>query len=299
MLLALPACAAALAPAATGSLLSAGQAMVLGLVEGITEYLPVSSTAHLLLTQHMLGVVAEGDAKDAMNAYEIVIQAGAILAVLFLYFGRVRSVCAGLMGKDPAGRRLGINILIAFAPAVVLGFLFEKQIKHYLFGLWPVVAAWIVGGFIILWVVRRRDTAHEEGIGKVLESLTPMQALSIGLLQCVAMWPGVSRSLATILGGLLVGLSAGAAVEFSFLLGMLTLTGATVHDGYKYGHGIIHYFGVVNPLIGFAVAGVSAFLAVKWLVGYLNRHGLGIFGYYRIALGIVVAGLLAMGWLVQ
>ena len=138
-----------------------------------------------------------------------------------------------------------------------------------------------------------------EVLGNALEQLTPKQALIIGLMQCVAMWPGVSRSLATILGGMLVGMSAIAAVEFSFLLGMVTLSAATLHDAYKYHDAIANTLGVVNPLIGFVVAGISAFLAVKWMVDYLNRRGLGVFGYYRIAAGIVVIGLLTTGWLAK
>lgn len=289
--------------------MSAGQAAVLGLVEGVTEYLPVSSTGHLLLTQHLMGIAtgsqgandpaaAEKErSKIAMSAYEIVIQAGAILAVLLLYSGRVRLMIDGLLGHSKMGRRLAINVIIAFLPAAVLGVLLHKRIEHYLFGMWPVVIAWLIGGFVILLVTRRQQDDHTPEAGEGIEALTPKKALVIGGLQCISMWPGVSRSLTTILGGMLVGLSAVAAVEFSFLLGLLTLTGATVLSAAKEGHAIITTFGIINPLIGFAVACVSAMAAVKWMVGYLNKHGLAIFGYYRIALAVIICGLLALHFL--
>jgi len=275
--------------------MSAGQAAILGLVEGATEYLPVSSTGHLLLTQHLLGIDSSGKSKTAIDAYEICIQAGAILAVLLLYARRVRSIVAGVFGKDQAGRRLAINMVAAFLPAAIIGFILEKPIKHYLFGMWPVVLAWFVGGVAILLVSRKRNPTQDVALGRQLEQLSVSQALIIGGMQCFAMWPGVSRSLITILGGMLVGLSAVAAVEFSFLLGLVTLSAATLFEAVQNGSEIIHVFGWINPLIGFAVACVSAVVAVKWMVGYLNRHGLAIFGYYRIALGVIIAGLLLIG----
>jgi len=269
-------------------------AFILGLVEGLTEYLPVSSTGHLLVTQRLLGI----DSSNSADAFAICIQAGAILAVLGLYRGRVAQMTSGLFGGDAVGRRLAICIVTAFLPAAVIGLLLEKPIKKYLFGgeawgLWPVVAAWFVGGIAILAVSawrRRRDDSPRAGVD--LEHLTVRMALVVGFIQCVAMWPGVSRSLLTIVGGLLVGLSIPAAVEFSFLLGVVTLTAATAYDGLKHGQEMLANYGVVPLLVGFGAAWLSAVLAVKWMVGYLKSHGLEIFGWYRIAAALVVAAWL-------
>lgn len=274
------------------------QAIILGIVEGLTEYLPVSSTGHLLLTQRLLGI---GSSTSA-DAFAICIQSGAILAVLGLYFGRVRQMTLGVLGRDREGLNLSINVLAAFLPAAIIGFALEKTIKRYLFGeefgLWPIVGAWFVGGVAILavgaWLDRRRAESTPDR-GRLVD-LSVRAALIIGFIQCIAMWPGVSRSLVTIVGGLLVGLSLPAAVEFSFLLGLLTLTAATAYDGLKYGREMLDAFGALPLLLGLLAAWVSAFLAVKWMVGYLNRHGLAIFGYYRIAIAIVVAALILAGF---
>jgi undecaprenyl-diphosphatase len=294
--MAVPAAPATVAEATSSTpekahLISKKQAVVLGIVEGLTEYLPVSSTSHLILAQHFMRIKGMTKAQtDSIDAYLVIIQFGAILAVLLLYFGRVRQVFSGLVGRNPNGLRLFVNLIVAFLPAVVIGLLFESKIKEHLFGIWPSIIAWGVGGLVILYMAwRQRKGEGKEGIA--LDQLAITGALMIGLLQCVAMWPGVSRSLATILGGLLVGMSMSAAVEFSFLLGMLTLTAASLHDFMKYHHVISHNLGIINPLIGMVFAGVAAFIAVKWMVGYLNKHGLALFGYYRIALAVVVLGL--------
>jgi len=267
------------------------QAFILGLVEGLTEYLPISSTGHLLVTQRLLGI----DSSNSADAFAICIQAGAILAVLGLYRTRVSQMISGLLGRDATGRQLSFCIVIAFLPAAVIGLLLEKPIKKYLFGgdewgLWPVVAAWFVGGIAILAVSAwRRRRADSPRVGVDLEHLTIRMALIVGLLQCIAMWPGVSRSLLTIVGGLLVGLSIPAAVEFSFLLGVVTLTAATAYDGLKHGQEMLELYGPTPLLVGFAAAWISAVLAIKWMVGYLKSHGLGIFGWYRIAAALAVA----------
>jgi undecaprenyl-diphosphatase len=183
-------------------------------------------------------------------------------------------------------------------PAAVIGLLLEKTIKKYLFGgeewgLWPVVAAWFFGGVAILAVtIFRRMRGVTPRSGLELEQITWRMAFLIGLIQCLAMWPGVSRSLLTIVGGLLVGLSVPAAVEFSFLLGVVTLTAATAYDGLKYGQEMLEHYGAVPLLIGLGAAWLSAVIAVKWMVGYLKSHGLEIFGWYRIAAAIVVAAWL-------
>ncbi len=270
------------------------QALILGLVEGLTEYLPVSSTGHLLLAQRLMGI----DSSTASDAFAICIQAGAILAVLGIYRQRVAQMVMGAVGRNEAGQRLLINLLSAFVPAAVLGLLLEKPIKKYLFGgdewgLWPVVAAWFAGGMAILVVSlarRRRGTSPTTGFD--LEQLTIRMALIVGFAQCIAMWPGVSRSLITIVGGVLVGLSLPAAVELSFLLGVITLTAATAYDALKHGPEMLATYGATPLLIGFGAAWLSAVLAVKWMVGYLKSHGMEIFGWYRVALAFVVAAWL-------
>lgn len=275
------------------------QSALLGIVEGVTEYLPVSSTGHLLLTQRLLGL----GQSDANDAFAICIQAGAIAAVAGLYFARLREMAAGVAGRNPAGLRLAANILAAFFPAVVCGLLLEKPIKKYLFGggewgLWPVVAAWFFGGVAILAVGwwKARGKSPRARTTMELRELTWKAALLIGLIQCLAMWPGVSRSLVTIVGGMLVGLSLPAAVEFSFLLGLLTLGAATAYDGLKYGREMLESFGPLSLAVGFFAAWLSAVLAVKWMVRYLQRHGMQIFGYYRIGIALIVGAMLWAGW---
>jgi undecaprenyl-diphosphatase len=259
------------------------QALILGLVEGITEYLPVSSTGHLLIAQRLLGI-EEG---AAANGYAIAIQGGAIVAVLGTYRQRVAGMVGGLLGRDAAGLNLALCIVAAFVPAAILGVLFDDQIETQLFGVKPVLAAWVVGGVLILalnrWVEKRRD-------GLDLAQLTWRAAVLIGLAQVIAMWPGTSRSLVTILGGLAVGLSLAAAVEFAFLLGVLTLTAATAYSIVKTGDGMLSCYGWPALLTGFVAAWLSAALAVKWMVAWLNRHGLALFAWWRFA----AAGLAAL-----
>jgi undecaprenyl-diphosphatase len=277
-----------------------GQAMVLGIVEGLTEYLPVSSTGHLLLAQRVMDIgqgreLAESERaldKEAADAYAICIQAGAIIAVLGLYFRRVRQMFAGVFGRDPIGLRLLIGVAAGFLPAAVLGLIFNNHIKEYLFGPWPVVAAWLVGGLPILAVSYRNRNNRTARSGSALEALTWKMAFIIGMAQCIAMWPGVSRSLVTIVGGILVGLSLPAAVEYSFLLGVVTLGAATAYDGLKHGQVMLQTFEPQALAIGLFFAFISAVVSVKWMVAYLNRHGLAIFGYYRVVLAVLTAVLL-------
>lgn len=276
------------------SQMTVGQSVVLGIVEGLTEYLPVSSTGHLLVTQKLMGIGSESEtAKDAADAYAICIQAGAIVAVLGLYFRRVKQVFRGFAGKDPAGLRLFSCLIAGFVPAAAIGLALNDLIKQYLFGMWPVVGAWFVGGVLILVVsFRRRAKGEQPRTGFNLEQLTWKLALLIGFAQCIAMWPGVSRSLITIVGGVLVGLSLPAAVEFSFLLGVVTLGAATCYDGLKHGSLMLETYSPFTLAIGLVAAFISAVLAVKWMVAYLNKHGMAVFGYYRIAIAIVVAVLI-------
>ncbi|HMQ26371.1 MAG TPA: undecaprenyl-diphosphate phosphatase [Acidimicrobiales bacterium] len=292
-----PAAAAGLARAASGvgdDLLSWWQAAVLGVVEGLTEYLPVSSTGHLLVTARLLGLPDEkgSDGLDAVNTYVIAIQFGAIVAVAGLFWRRFVAMLAGLAGRNPAGRDLLVNLVIAFVPAALLGFLFDDPIEELLFGPWPVVVTWVLGGLLILWLERtgripdRGVPGAEPGVDP-LTSITRRQALVIGLAQCAALVPGTSRSLATILGALLVGVAMTAAVEFSFLLGFATLSAATAYKLASDGGNLVDQFGVADPLIGALFAFGSAVLAIKWLITYLERHDLSIFAWYRF----VVAGL--------
>ena len=265
------------------------QAMALGVVEGVTEYLPVSSTGHLILTQRLLRIPAD----QAAGAYAICIQAGAIVAVLWLYWPAVKKMVLGVCGKDRQGLGLAANIIMAFLPAAVIGVLFDREIERYLFGLWPITLAWLVGGLVILLVPRWRQRREAEGsLGLSLTMLDWRMALWIGLAQCLAMWPGTSRSLVTILAGTLVGLKLGAAVEFSFLLGLVTLTAATGFKAVHGGQAMVEAYGVTSMVIGFVSATISAAIAVKWMVGYLNRHSLLIFGIYRVVLAVAVALLL-------
>lgn len=260
------------------------QALLLGLVEGLTEFLPVSSTGHLLVVQRLLGI----EASEAANAYVIVIQVGAIAAVLHLYRRRIVQILSGLIGRDDVGRKLLLALLVAFVPAAVLGFTLDEAIERYLFGPWPVVVAWTLGGALLL-VISPRIRARQ---GLPLEGLALKAALVIGIAQCAALWPGTSRSLATILGGLAVGLSTGAAVEFSFLLGLVTLGAASAYKLLDSGAALAESYGALELAAGFAAAAVSAWLAVRWMVAWLNRRGLGIFGWWRLIAAAVVSALL-------
>ena len=278
------------------SVLTLPKAVVLGLIEGLTEFLPVSSTGHLAVAERLLGIGRTPAEKRAADSYAIVIQGGAILAVLLVSLGRIRGMIRGLLGRDRDGLRLLMHLAIAFVPAAVIGLLLEP-VRARLYGIWPVVGAWIVGGLIILLLVRERSAGVRIGAaapasaGRALESLTWRMSLAIGLAQAVAIWPGVSRSLATIAAGLLLGLSVPASVEFSFLLGLLTLGAATGYEAVKSGGEIVAAFGVFTPIVGFVVAAVSAFLAVRWMVSWLKTRSLSVFGWYRIGIGALVAAL--------
>jgi undecaprenyl-diphosphatase len=271
------------------------QALVLGLVEGITEYLPVSSTGHLILTAWLLGMSDDPARWSAAFTFNIAIQAGAIAAVVILYRQRLVSMLRGLAGRDPAGRRLALLLGLAFLPAALLGPLLDDAIERRLNGPWPVVAALAAGGVLML-VVARWHRRRGDGAGS-LDELSWRGALLVGGAQCLAMWPGTSRSMVTIVAALLVGLSAAAAAELSFLLGLVTLSAAT---GYKLATGgtaMLGYFGAGAFAIGFVAATVAAALAVKWFVAFLTRRGLAPFAWYRLAVAALLALALAAGWL--
>jgi len=286
------------------------EALLLGVVEGITEYLPISSTGHLILTAALLGLNEPEATRQAVNAFVIVIQGGAILAVLGLYRHRVAQMARGLAGGDAVGRKLAINLFISFLPAAVLGVLLDDLIDRHLFSEWPVIGALFVGGVLMLligpWQRRvfhaARDIDHPDATSFVdIEHLTWRRALIIGLLQCVAMWPGTSRSMMTIVGGMAVGLRPRHAAEYSFLLGLPTLGGACVYKTAQLLLGesdpLVLLGGWQPVIVGLVAATVSAALAVKWLVSYLTRHGLALFGWYRLILSAVFAALLWHGGL--
>ncbi|MFO0828915.1 MAG: undecaprenyl-diphosphate phosphatase [Phycisphaerales bacterium] len=279
------------------------QAAVLGLVEGITEYLPVSSTGHLILAAWLLGLGQTPSEREAVNAFNVIIQGGAILAVIGLYRGRIASMIRGLLGRDPAGLRLFILLVTAFIPAAVFGVLLDDWIEARFFKPIPVLAALFLGGVVLIIIRRWLEALHAKHRAgdhagfKSIEELSLRDALIVGLMQCVAMWPGTSRSMMTILGGLVVGLPPARAAEFSFLVGLPTLLGACTLKTYKqlkaHGLGFVEPLGGWGPvLLGLAVATVSAAIAVRWLVGYLSRHSLAIFGWWRIGVALVLGGLI-------
>jgi undecaprenyl-diphosphatase len=275
------------------------KAAVLGVVEGVTEYLPVSSTGHLLVASDALGLGTSDADIAAANTYAIAIQFGAILAVAGLFWRRFRDMLLGLVGRSAEGRHLLVLLVVSFAPAAVLGFLLDDLIEEHLFAPWPIVAAWFVGGVAILALERggyipRRGEFVEEGRDPLME-ITVRQALVIGLVQTIAMWPGTSRSLMAILGALLVGVGMAAAVEFSFLLGFVTLTAASGYSLVRDGGSLVEQFGLLDPLVGLLFAFVSAVLAIKWLIEYLQRHSLSVFGWYRIFAAGITASLILAG----
>jgi undecaprenyl-diphosphatase len=257
------------------------QAALLGLVEGLTEYLPISSTGHLILASRVLGLRG-----DAVNSFSIVIQSGAIAAVCGLYWPRLRSMALGLLGRDAQGARLARNLAISFLPAAVVGLALHRWIRGELFLVRPVVVALAVGGIAMLAVDRWLRRGGEGAAA--LEDLTAGQAALIGAFQCLSLWPGMSRSMVTILGGVFAGLPAARAAEYSFLLALPTLGAATVFEAATGGAAIARDIGPLAIACGFGAAFGSACLAIRWLLGALRRVGLAPFGWYRLALAAVV-----------
>lgn len=266
------------------------QALILGIVEGVTEYLPVSSTGHLILTSWLMGM------KDtaALKSFNIAIQAGAIAAVLFLYRSRIAQMTNGVLGRDADGRRLVINLFIAFAPAALIGPFLHQPIKEHLMAPLPVAGSLFVGAWLMIAVAYSRRLSHTEHKGCDLDHITWQIALLIGFGQCVAMWPGTSRSMMTIVTALLLGLRPRAAAEFSFLLGLITLGAATGYETYHHGQAMLQEIDAVTFGIGLVTAAVSAAIAVHWFVGALVRYGMAPFGWYRLALAAAVAAAFAV-----
>ncbi len=304
--------AATPAPAAE---LSVVDAITLGVVEGVTEFLPVSSTGHLIIATRVLGLESAAPLKGrdgqplwyhapsakypagepltlklAADTYNVVIQFGAIAAVALLYWSKLVSLVMGLLGRDRTGRRLLINLIIAFIPAAVVGLALKNWIDANLFSVGAVIIAQVIGAGLMLYAEnwRRRNykvRPAEDG----LEQMPPHHAAGIGALQVLALWPGMSRSMTTIVGGYFAGLDPKRAAEFSFLLGFLTLTAATLLKSVTHGAAMIQVFGWSHILLGAVVAAVTAAGCVRWLVGWLTRHGLAVFAWYRLAMAALLA----------
>jgi len=294
--------------------LDLGDAIVLGVVEGVTEFLPISSTGHLIIANDLLGLESDKPLTDATgqplwhkrptserpegvpltlklaaDTYAVVIQAGAIAAVVLLYWRQILGMVLGLAGRSASGVRLLRNVLLAFLPCAVAGFLLHDWIDRHLFSVPAVIAALVAGAGLMLWAEQWRRRNSIPGLSRAEPADLPARrALGIGLAQCLALWPGTSRSMVTIVGGYLAGLSPVKAAEFSFLVGLPTLTGAAVYKGWRSGGAMIEVFGWTPVLVGAVVAAVSAALAVRFLVGFLSRNGLAVFAYYRLGLAAVL-----------
>lgn len=253
------------------------QALILGVVEGITEFLPISSTGHQIIVADLIGFGGE----RAM-AFNIIIQLGAILAVVWEYRNKVLGIVLGLP-REPGAQRFTLNLLVAFLPAVVLGVLFADLIHTYLFNPITVAAALIVGGVVMLWAERRPHRIHAESV----DDIGWRDALKIGFAQCLAMIPGTSRSGATIIGGLLFGLSRKAATEFSFFLAMPTMVGAAVYSGYKY-RDLFQPGDLPVFAIGFVTSFIFAMIAVRALLRFIGNHSYAVFAWYRIVFGLLI-----------
>ena len=282
------------------------KAAIMGVVEGLTEFLPISSTGHLILAGSLLGF---DDAKA--KVFDIAIQTGAIFAVILVYWQKIRSTLVALPTERQA-QRFALNVLIGFLPAVVLGLLFGKAIKAHLFTPVVVASTFIIGGFIILWAERRQQIDRFEPIsvsGNIVETsktasavrihsvddMSPLDALKVGLVQCLAMIPGTSRSGSTIIGGMLLGLSRQAATDFSFFLAIPTLIGAGVYSLYKE-RALLSAADIPLFATGLVFSFLSAWLCVRWLLRYISSHSFVPFAYYRIVFGVIVLVTAWTGW---
>jgi undecaprenyl-diphosphatase len=268
------------------------KAAILGTVEGLTEFLPISSTGHLILTASLLGFTGE-----KAKLFEVAIQTGAMFSVIWYYRVRIARVLVGLTNSEPA-RRFALNVLIAFLPAAILGVVFGSMIKRVLFKPIPVALAFIVGALVILWVERRAAQSPQPPRVAEVDELSKLDALKLGLAQAVALIPGTSRSGATIIGGMLFGLSRKAATEFSFFLAIPTLVGAGAYDTYKY-RDLISWADAPLFGVGLLTAFVSALVCVHWLIWFVSTHNFVPFAWYRIGFGILVlvtAALNLLDW---
>ena len=265
------------------------KAAVMGIVEGLTEFLPISSTGHLILVGTLLEMT---DTKA--KVFEIAIQTGAIFAVIMVYWQKIRDTVLGLPSEKPA-QRLALNVLVAFMPAVILGLLFGSTIKAHLFNPVVVASAFIVGGFIILWAENRYIKYPSATRVDDADTMTLMDALKVGLVQCLAMIPGTSRSGATIIGGMLLGLSRKASTDFSFYLAIPTLIGAGVYSLYKE-RALLSLADMPMFSVGLLFSFLSAWVCIRWLLQYIASHSFVVFAWYRIVFGLLVLLTAQMGW---
>jgi undecaprenyl-diphosphatase len=254
------------------------KALILGVVEGLTEFLPISSTGHLIIAGQLLDFHDEKG-----KVFEIAIQTGAMLAIVWEYRARFAAALTGLT-SDAKAQRFILNLIVAFMPAAVLGLAFGKYIKAHLFHAVPVALAFIVGGFVILWVERRRPRAV---VVETVDDMTWKDALKVGIAQAFALIPGTSRSGATIIGGMLFGLSRKAATEFSFFLAVPTLIAAGLYDLIKH-RDLLSVADVPVFGVGLIAAFISAFICVRWLIRYIATHDFTVFAWYRIVFGALV-----------
>ena len=262
------------------------KAAIMGVVEGLTEFLPISSTGHLILAGALLGFT---DTKA--KVFEIAIQTGAIFAVILVYWQKIRATLVALPTERQA-QRFALNVCIGFVPAVLLGLLLGKAIKAHLFTPTVVASTFIIGGFIILWAERRSPTATRI---QSVDDMTPLDALKVGLVQCLAMVPGTSRSGSTIIGGMLLGLSRKAATDFSFFLAIPTLIGAGAYSLYKE-RALLSVADIPMFATGLVFSFLSAWLCVRWLLRYISSHSFVPFAYYRIVFGVIVLVTAWTGW---
>jgi undecaprenyl-diphosphatase len=267
------------------------KALIMGLVEGFTEFLPISSTGHLILAGSLLDFTGE-----KVKVFEIAIQAGAILAVMWEYRARIASVLSGL-ASDARQQKFVLNLVVAFLPAAVLGFLFNKAIKAKLFAPVPVALAFIAGALVILWAERRHKTLPSASRIETVDDMTTVDALKVGCAQAFALIPGTSRSGATIIGGMLFGLSRKAATEFSFFLAIPTLLAATAYSVIKE-RALLSATDLPLFGIGGLAAFVSAFLCVRWLLRYISSHDFTVFAWYRIVFGLMILVTFYFNWVV-
>jgi undecaprenyl-diphosphatase len=264
------------------------QAAVMGVVEGLTEFLPISSTGHLILTASLIGFKGA-----SVKVFEVAIQTGAMLAVMWEYRERLLLTVRGL-GSDASAQRFALNVLIAFIPAVVFGLSLGSIIKAHLFHPVPVALAFVIGGFIILWVEKRHDRSRTARVQSV-DDMTMLDALKVGLVQCLALIPGTSRSGATIIGAMVFGFSRKAATEFSFFLAIPTLIGAGVYSVWKARNELSVADWPVFA-VGTVVAFFSAWLCIRWLIRYISSHDFSAFAWYRIVFGGLVLLSAYAGW---
>ena len=262
------------------------KAAIMGVVEGLTEFLPISSTGHLILAGALLGFD-----DDKAKVFDIAIQTGAIFAVILVYWQKIRDTLVALPSSRQA-QRFALNVLIGFLPAVVLGLAFGKVIKEHLFTPVVVASTFILGGFIILWAERRAPAATRV---TSVDDMSPLDALKVGLVQCLAMVPGTSRSGATIIGGMLLGLSRKAATDYSFFLAMPTLIGAGVYSLYKE-RALLSVGDAPLFAVGLLFSFLSAWICVRWLLRYISSHSFVPFAWYRIVFGVLVLVTAGMGW---